>query len=472
MNSALLLGDMAARAAVKTAQEYHDTTTLHPIGAVSILVLGCWFLCSARSRAMLPLMILICFIPSAQRIVIAGADFTFLRIMVLIGLSRILMRREWTTIKLNRIDIVYFLWVIVGAIVYVVQQQQLSAIVYACGTSLDMLGAYLVVRAIFRSIDDLWSFARILAGLAIVVSVFIAVEAISGRNIFGTFGGVPQITAIRDGRLRCQGAFSHPILAGVFWAAVGAFLLGGAFGAERRKLFIIGSISCLVIVAASASSTPLLGFAAAVGIWGWWPFRRWTRYVFAAAPLVAVALHLVMTKPVWHLVTRVSAVGGSTGYHRYVLIDGAISHFHEWWLVGSKWTGHWSEHYQTWDLTNQYVFEGVRGGVWRLALFMLLVGLVALAIGRAQRRADRLSDQLLLWGLGAALFVHCVCFIGVSYFGQISYLWYITLAIGSAAGTATFSSDLDHRETYYELLDDESIDEDLSDPSTIPLFHS
>jgi hypothetical protein len=74
--------------------------------------------------------------------------------------------------------------------------------------------------------------------------------------------------------------------------------------------------------------------------------------------------------------------------------------------------------------------------------------------------------------LGAALFVHCVCFIGVSYFGQISYLWYITLAIGSAAGTATFSSDLDHRETYYELLDDESIDEDLSDPSTIPLFHS
>ena len=31
-------------------------------------------------------------------------------------------------------------------------------------------------------------------------------------------GGVPEITVVREGRLRCQGAFAHPILAGCFWA--------------------------------------------------------------------------------------------------------------------------------------------------------------------------------------------------------------------------------------------------------------
>ncbi len=54
------------------------------------------------------------------------------------------------------------------------------------------------------------------------------------------------------------------------------------------------------------------------------------------------------------------------------------------------------------------------------------------------KRAEKRSDQLLLWGLGASLFVHCVCFIGVSYFGQIQYLWFITLAIASSAGTPGF----------------------------------
>jgi hypothetical protein len=218
--------------------------------------------------------------------------------------------------------------------------------------------------------------------------------------------------------------------------------MGGALGRWanplQRLLFAVGTAACVLIIGASASSTPVLGFAAGVGFWLWWPVRGVMRYVFIAAPFMVIALHLAMEAPVWHLVSRVSAVGGSTGYHRYILIDGAIRHLNEWWLTGTPSTVHWHQHFQTFDITNQYILEGVRGGIWRLGLFVALIYLVARSIATAQGRVTDKADRLLLWGLGASLFVHCVCFIGVSYFGQIQYLWYITLAIGASAYAPEF----------------------------------
>ena len=40
--------------------------------------------------------------------------------------------------------------------------------------------------------------------------------------------------------------------------------------------------------------------------------------------------------------------------------------------------------------------------------------------------------RAMAWALGVSLFIHCVIFIGVSYFGQSMMLWYLMLAmIGS-----------------------------------------
>lgn len=434
----LAMQDMAARAATKTFREYHGSTTVHPVGITVLIGLVMWMFVAARQRAIIPVLVLICFIPSAQRIVVFGADFTYLRIMAIAGLFRALVRSEFNGLRLNRIDYVYMLWVLVGSVVYIAQQGDVAAAVYVAGTSVDMLGGYFLARVWIRNIEDLYTFARALAILALAVSVFFGVELLTQRNMFAIFGGVPEITIVRDYRLRCQGAFSHAILAGVFWAAVGAFLMGAALGKRHRFLFATATAACVGIIVASASSTPVLGFAAGVAFWLAWPLRGLMRYAFIGAPFMLLGLHMVMEAPVWHLVSRVSAVGGSTGYHRFVLIDGAIRHFHEWWLVGSTWTGHWSEYFQTWDITNQYIFEGVRGGVWRLILFLMLVYLVGRSIATAQGRARSRGQTLLLWGLGASFFVHCVCFIGVSYFGQIVYLWYITLGIGGSLMSPSF----------------------------------
>jgi hypothetical protein len=82
------------------------------------------------------------------------------------------------------------------------------------------------------------------------------------------------------------------------------------------------------------------------------------------------------------------------------------------------------------DITNHYVLEAVSGGMVTLALFVLMIALSFGAVGRLWRAASGDRAALYLgWCLGVSLFVHCCNFMAVSYFGQISMMWYLTLAI-------------------------------------------
>jgi hypothetical protein len=82
------------------------------------------------------------------------------------------------------------------------------------------------------------------------------------------------------------------------------------------------------------------------------------------------------------------------------------------------------------DVTNQYVLEGVRGGLLTLCLFIAIIVIAFRDVGELWRLQTKNPYRLAIsWVLGVSLFVHCMNFIGVSYFGQIWILWYLLLAI-------------------------------------------
>jgi hypothetical protein len=137
---------------------------------------------------------------------------------------------------------------------------------------------------------------------------------------------------------------------------------------------------------------------------------------------MAVVIHFVREKPVWHLIARLSSVTGGTGYHRYKLIDAFVRRFDEWALFGTGNTAHWGWGLQ--DTTNQYVAEGVRAGLATLVLFIILLRFSFVQLRLARNAFERLEGSkslgaLLAWGSSVSLAVHCVSFISVSYFGQM-----------------------------------------------------
>jgi hypothetical protein len=189
-----------------------------------------------------------------------------------------------------------------------------------------------------------------------------------------------------------------------------------------------------VMVITCNSSTPMLGYAAGVLALCLWPIRNWMRPVRWGIVITLVLLHLVMKNPVWHLITRIDISGGSSSWHRYMLVDQCIRHFGDWWLVGVKDTSVWG--WDMWDTANQYVGTCDNSGLIPFILFLAILVYGFKYLGRARRAASKEPKRaLFLWAVGSALFANVVAFFGISYFDQTIVAWYALLAMISVAVT-------------------------------------
>ncbi|NLW84231.1 MAG: hypothetical protein GXY41_07515 [Phycisphaerae bacterium] len=422
--------------------EFAGQTTVHPLGLLAVAVLGLCLLFLPRRWSVLPMLVMACFVSSAQRIVIASLDFDFLRIMVLFGAMRLILRKEYHGFVWKPLDTAMTLWTLSAMFLYVLREGSFSAVVNRLGVGFDAFGMYFLFRCLVHDWADVDPIITGLILISVPVAAFFLLENRTGRNVFSVFGGVHAITVAREGRLRCQGAFSHAILAGCFWASVMPLMAAYAWKSAKGRVFsIIGLTMSVIIVVCCASSTPVLGVLSAVIGGLFFIFRRYMRIVRWSLLVLLVALHLMMQAPVWHLISRVSAVGGSTGWHRFNLINQAILNFGDWWLVGcsgdtvASW-GIWAG-----DVTNQYLLMGVTGGIVTMLLFIAIIVIAFREVGRLWRsHANHPFKLALSWALGVSLFVHCVMFIGVSYFGQIYLIWYLLLAMIGSMSSRNVSS--------------------------------
>jgi hypothetical protein len=410
---------------------FANQTTVHPLGLLMVAILGLCVIFLPRRWSALPFLIMACFVSSAQRVVIVGADFDFLRIMVLFGIIRLILNKEYAKFIWKPLDTAIVFWSMSSTFIFVVHEGTFAAIVNRLGFLFDAFGMYFIFRLLIQNYQDV---ARIIYGCIVIsvpVALFFVLENQTGRNLFSIFGGVSSITVVREGRLRCQGAYSHPILAGCFWASLIPLIatLWWRSGKDRAWA-ITGLMTSSIIVICSASSTPLMGVLSAIIGGLFFYFRHRMRHVRWVVLLTLITLHIVMNAPVWHLISRVSAVGGSTSWHRYNVINQAINHFGDWWLMGCS--GALVEGWGIYkgDITNQYVLEGVRGGIVTLIFFTIVIVVAFVEIGKLWRFNNfNLYWRALSWALGVSLFVHCMNFVGVAYFGQIWILWYLLLAI-------------------------------------------
>lgn len=409
--------------------EWANQTTVHPLGFVAVVVLGIIMLFVPRKYAVIPMSIMACFVASAQRIVVIGLDFDLLRVLVIFGWIRVFMYRETKGFVWKSLDIVLLLWAFSSTITYTLLYADMTAFINRLGFMFDAVGMYFLFRILVRDWNDLFTIIRAVTIISVPVALAFLIEKSTGRNMFSIFGGVPEITLIREGKLRCQGAFSHPILAGCFWASLLPMIAASYFSSAKwRVSTIVGLISCGVIIYACASSTPMMAVAVSCLGAAMWFLRHWMRFIAIGTLVFLAALHVLMKAPVWHLISRIDLVGGSTGWHRYYLIDQAVNRVGEWWLLGTTSTAHWG--WGMSDITNQFVLEGVRGGIATLALFVLSLVIAFLNVGRIWRSVPHDRAKIVLgWSLGVALFVHTMIFLAVSYFGQIYMIWYLLLAI-------------------------------------------
>jgi hypothetical protein len=407
----------------------YGETVLHPLGLIAVFLLVLFALFLDRRKAITPLFIAAAGIPVSERLVILGADFTMLRILIIAYFARVAIRGEFRSIGWNRLDTAMLVWSICGTTVTFLAYGTLQALVGRLGWSFDMLGIYFVGRLLIRSWSDVKLLGSSLAVLSLPVAILFAIEWAAAYNIFSIFGGIRADPVVRAGRLRCSGAFGDPILAGTFWAA--SLPLVWTLRKDKDFLMRLGTIGCLFIIVACSSSTPILSVLVAVICAALFPWRRHRTKMWIGLFALLTLLHVVREKPVWSLMQRVDFTGGSTGYWRYQLFDAFVKNFSKWYLLGEPDPLSWGLWVME-DVTNTYVAQGLTGGLLTLVAFLLVLTFAFGNVGRALNVTRSLKRQWICWCIGVAISVNAVTFLGVMYYGQMIVILYVELSLASS----------------------------------------
>ena len=203
-----------------------EVSNINSIGFSFILVASALIIFLPRRYAIIPMICAACYITLGQVVNVAGLNFTAMRILVLAGWVRAVARGEASSIRINVIDKLVILFAIASVVTYTLLWQTSEALVNRLGYIYNVIGIYFLFRFLVRDLDDVIIAYRTLAIVIVPLALTMLIEKTTGRNLFSVFGGVPEFTMVREGKLRCQGPFGHPITAGGLGGALGPLFFG------------------------------------------------------------------------------------------------------------------------------------------------------------------------------------------------------------------------------------------------------
>jgi hypothetical protein len=405
-------------------------TMLHPVFALAMILAVILILFLPKKYVLAPLLLAIFLIPKGQVVVLAGLHFNVYRIVLLAALARWVAWRRGSGVAggFNSIDWLFAACALSLFVVFSLQYFSGQAIVKGLGDLLDSMGGYFVFRFLIRDREDVRYTIKLFALIAVIMGACMLNEQRTGQNLFGLLDSTLLTSEVRNGTIRSQGAFLHPIPAGAFGATLIPLVIWLWSDVKSRKIAVAGFLGASVMAVTCHSSTTLICYAGGIFALSLWPLRKQMRVIRWGLLVALIALHLVMKGPVWSLLEHINLTGSSENFHRYQLIDTFIRHFGDWWLLGTRDNGSWG--WEMADTSNQYVTVGIAGGLTSFVLFIALICKCLGKIGTARRAVGgKRAEEWFYWCLGASLFAHLVVFFGIDYFDQMEFAWFALLAI-------------------------------------------
>lgn len=413
---------------------------MNPVALVFFIVCAITLLSVERKWAPAALLVGCTYITLGQGIEIASLSLPVYRMMLLTGIVRVIIRGEKIAGEFNLIDTIMTIfgcWILFASFFH---DQNRYGFVYACGLVFNLSSIYFLFRIWCVDLEEIRGLIVVIVFLLLPIAVEMLMEKVTGKNLFSIFGGVSEYVMNRQGKLRAQGPFLHPILAGTVGASCIPLFVGLFTVAKYRTVAILGIATGLVMTFASASSGPVMTLIFGCGALVMWRFRDYLGKLRIAVIVTYIALIFLMNQPPYYLISRIDISGGSTGWHRSFLIEQTFKHLSEWWLFGTDVTRHWmpmqgigSDHQHT-DITNYYIGFGVQAG---LPAMLLLIGVILLSFAWVGKTINSCQEKnraqsFMVWSFGACLFAHVGTSISVSYFDQSMLFFWLPIAVISA----------------------------------------
>lgn len=412
------------------------TLTIAIIFALLVIILRPGYALSAYITALL-------WYPRYQVVNIGTIEISVSRIVVGVLLLRCLcdsrIRRKFTWSQLDT-------WVAFSMVVYVViiciTQPLSSAVENRMGFLMDTWFVYMVVRFIVSDRTTLVSVIKC-AGLTLAPLAILGVaESITDWRPFALLlRNAPVFEHLmsyesRWGFNRAIGPFSHSILFGCCFV----IFLPLIYCLRHHKNYWHGLAYILSGVAlfgglSSMSSGPWVMTIVAIFCMAIERHKRLVKPLLIFFVSSCIFIGVASNRPFYHVIASYANPLGGSGWHRAKLVDCAIEHFDEWYLLGygDRDPG-WGESLgmTITDVTNEFILNGVRYGILGI---VVLCGVLTAAFRDVLRTWKKTQDpqvRSLCWSFGSILCSLIIAWMSVSFFGQLIPLFYCILGmIGS-----------------------------------------
>jgi O-antigen ligase len=338
------------------------------------------------------------------------------------------------------------LWIVIS---FAVNEGVARGLPAGLALGLDVLMPYLITRHAIRSFYDFRVLLILLAPVALGVAALMVLESVTqtrfirvgAASIFGSLGraeygadvGQAKLGDVRYGLMRATGPFSHPILAGVFFAGLMPLYYFSQLRGWPRLMGLASGVGAIFTLSSSAFLGIFIFLALAVYDWlqKRVNFLNWPLFLAATAAVLAV-LQVVSKNGLIAVLIRYT-VNPATGYYRLLIWEFGSKSVAKHPLFGIGYQSFEKLKWMTDSIDTVWLAIAVRNG---LPPALLLGGAVILAIVGLALFASRSasSDGRLSMGIAITLTIFFVLGFTVSFFGGM-LIWFVMLiAIGTTFG--------------------------------------
>jgi hypothetical protein len=378
--------------------------------------------------------------PSYLVVGIGTIDISIGRIVVGVLLLRCLCdHRIQSKFNWSRLDT----WVTLSMVIYVgvpcVTGPLLSTIENRGGFLMDTWFAYMVARFFVTDRATLLAVIKWIAVVLAPLAVLGIIESVTGwRTFIILCRNSPAFAHLmsyepRWGLIRAVGPFNHSILFGSTFAMFLplVYFLRHQKNYWRLLAYVLSGVA-LAGALSSMSMGPWIMVIVVIFCLAMEKYKHWVKPLLIFFLVSCVLVEIVSHRPFYHVIASYANPLGGSGWHRAKLIDCAVEHFGEWWLIGygDKDPG-WgpSLGMAATDVTNEFILNGVRYGILGIVVLCGVLATALRSLFYAHRKAQNPEIQSLCWSLGSILVSVIVTWMSVSFFGQISTLFYCVLGI-------------------------------------------
>jgi hypothetical protein len=386
-------------------------------------------------------MIIMCMLvwPEFLRIPIGPAAMSAPRIVALFLLFRLLRQGRLRKANLGWVDffvIVGWIWTTFATMIADADSSQVFQMI---GRGFDTVIVYFAARLAIFSDDDMKFIMLPLAATAIIMCVAGVMESMLIFTPYSVFNSYLSWDAasgdgqFRLGFLRARASTTVHIYFGIAMAVVAGLVWSFALYFQARFIGLIAVGAAFIAALSAMSSGPWLALGMLVFFNSYALRPSLIKPSLFMLLMMSVAMELLSNRHFYNLIDYL-ALNSHTAWYRTRLLEVAVSHWQDFWLVGvgSNWPNYWAlsiDARSHIDVVNHFLIIGLYGGVPGIIMY-ILSHVIAIRRGvHAWRNTSDIRRKRMIFGLGATLMALDVASMSVGLFGPPLLLSFILLGI-------------------------------------------